>query len=116
MNDDRDLEGLRALVTGATSGIGMAAAQQLARHAAEVIVRGTAVANAINADGGKAASPRLISAGRRGRRCGPAADPVDILFNNAGGGLDRSHRGARHGHLRSALRHLDRPGRCPGAS
>ena len=26
MNDDRDLEGLRALVTGATSGIGMAAA------------------------------------------------------------------------------------------
>ena len=89
MNDDRDLEGLRALVTGVTSGIRRAAAQQLARHGAEVIVhgreaRGTAVADAINADGGKAASSRLISAGRRADDLVQQADPVDILVNNAG--------------------------------
>lgn len=60
MNEEQDLEGLSALVTGATSGIGQAAARQLARHGAEVIVhgrdliRGQAVVDAITADGGKA--------------------------------------------------------------
>jgi NAD(P)-dependent dehydrogenase (short-subunit alcohol dehydrogenase family) len=32
MNDQRDLEGFSALVTGATSGIGKAAAEELGRH------------------------------------------------------------------------------------
>jgi NAD(P)-dependent dehydrogenase (short-subunit alcohol dehydrogenase family) len=60
MSEQRDLEGLSALVTGATSGIGQAAAQELARHGAEVVVhgrdaaRGQAVAEAITAEGGKA--------------------------------------------------------------
>ena len=40
MNDNRDLEGVTALVTGATSGIGRAAAEELARHGAEVVVHG----------------------------------------------------------------------------
>ena len=39
-SEQRDLEGVSALVTGATSGIGRAAAEELARHGAEVIVHG----------------------------------------------------------------------------
>jgi NAD(P)-dependent dehydrogenase (short-subunit alcohol dehydrogenase family) len=40
MNGRRDLEGLSALVTGATSGIGKAAAEELGRHGAEIVVHG----------------------------------------------------------------------------
>jgi NAD(P)-dependent dehydrogenase (short-subunit alcohol dehydrogenase family) len=60
MNEHRDLEGLSALVTGATSGIGRAAAEHLAPNGAELIVhgrdaaRGSTVADTITADGGKA--------------------------------------------------------------
>jgi NAD(P)-dependent dehydrogenase (short-subunit alcohol dehydrogenase family) len=91
MNGQRDLEGLSALVTGATSGIGKAVAEELGRHGAEVIVhgrdtaRGEAVVEAIIADGGKA---RFVAA--------DLSDPVgldnlveqvgavDVLVNNAG--------------------------------
>jgi NAD(P)-dependent dehydrogenase (short-subunit alcohol dehydrogenase family) len=91
MNEQRDLEGLSALVTGATSGIGKAVAEELGRHGAEVIVhgrdaaRGKAVVDAITADGGKA---RFVAA--------DLSDPselddlirqvgvVDVLVNNAG--------------------------------
>jgi NAD(P)-dependent dehydrogenase (short-subunit alcohol dehydrogenase family) len=60
MNGQRDLEGLRALVTGATSGIGQAVAEELGREGANVIVhgrdatRGESVVSAITAKGGKA--------------------------------------------------------------
>jgi NAD(P)-dependent dehydrogenase (short-subunit alcohol dehydrogenase family) len=91
MNELRDLEGLSALVTGATSGIGKAVARQLACHGAEVIVhgrdatRGQAVVDAITGEGGKA---RFVAADLSN----PAelddligqAGPVDILVNNAG--------------------------------
>jgi NAD(P)-dependent dehydrogenase (short-subunit alcohol dehydrogenase family) len=91
MNEQRDLEGLSALVTGATSGIGRAAAQALARHGAEVIVhgrdlgRGGAVVDAITADGGKA---RLAAADLSDPaqldELAEQAGAVDILVNNAG--------------------------------
>ena len=91
MNGQRDLEGISALVTGATSGIGTAAAEELARHGAEVVVhgrdpdRGQAVADTITADGGKA---RFVAADLSDP-FGPddlvqQAGPVDVLVNNAG--------------------------------
>ena len=91
MSEQRDLEGLSALVTGATSGIGRAAAEELGRRGAEVMVhgrdpvRGTAVAATITAEGGTA---RFVAADLSD----PAqlddlaghADAVDVLVNNAG--------------------------------
>ena len=90
MSGQRDLEGLSALVTGATSGIGKAAAEELGRHGAEIVVhgrdadRGSAVASTITAAGGKA---RFVAADL----ADPAqldhlvdqAGPVDVLVNNA---------------------------------
>src|ERR1700733_14526768 len=91
MSKQRDLEGLSALVTGATSGIGRAAARELARHGAEVVVhgrdvaRGDAVVDAINADGGKApfAAADLSDQAQLDDLVEQAGN-VDILVNNAG--------------------------------
>ena len=91
-----DLTGAVALVTGATSGIGRAAALSLARRGAHVLVsgrdaaRGDAVVTEIRADGGRAdfiaadladaASVRALA--RRAAELG--GGHVDILVNNAG--------------------------------
>jgi NAD(P)-dependent dehydrogenase (short-subunit alcohol dehydrogenase family) len=91
MNDQRDLEGLRALVTGATSGIGQAAAEELSRQGAEIVVhgrdadRGAAVVDAIIAADGKA---RFVAADltepAQVDYLADQAGPVDVLVNNAG--------------------------------
>jgi NAD(P)-dependent dehydrogenase (short-subunit alcohol dehydrogenase family) len=91
MNEQRDLEGLSALVTGASSGIGKAAAEQLARHGAEVIVhgrdaaRGQAVAEAITAGGGKARFAAAdLSDPAQLDDLAEQAGTVAVLVNNAG--------------------------------
>ena len=87
----RDLEGKVALVTGATSGIGKAAAIQLAAQGATVIVhgrdadRGAAVVAEIENGGGSA---RFVGADlgepAEALRLARDAGDVDILVNNAG--------------------------------
>jgi NAD(P)-dependent dehydrogenase (short-subunit alcohol dehydrogenase family) len=91
MNQQRDLEGIAALVTGASSGIGRAAAEELGRHGAEVVVhgrdaaRGLAVVDSIAAEGGKA---RFVAADLTDlAQLGDLVDragTVDVLVNNAG--------------------------------
>jgi NAD(P)-dependent dehydrogenase (short-subunit alcohol dehydrogenase family) len=85
------LSNLKALVTGATSGIGKAVAVQLAKEGAEVIVhgrdadRGAETVKTITAAGGKA---RFIAADlgkpEEIQRLAAEAGELDILVNNAG--------------------------------
>jgi NAD(P)-dependent dehydrogenase (short-subunit alcohol dehydrogenase family) len=85
------LTGQRALVTGATSGIGRAVALQLARDGAEVLVhgrdaaRGAETVEEITAAGGQArfVAADLVDAGDVERLASEVGD-VDILINNAG--------------------------------
>jgi NAD(P)-dependent dehydrogenase (short-subunit alcohol dehydrogenase family) len=87
----QDLQGQKALVTGATSGLGRAIALHLARDGAEVVVhgrdaaRGAQTIEAIRAGGGRA---RFVAADLSDpaniRRLAAAAGEIDILVNNAG--------------------------------
>jgi NAD(P)-dependent dehydrogenase (short-subunit alcohol dehydrogenase family) len=86
-----DLEHQRALITGATSGIGRAAALKLGQAGAEVIVvgrdaqRGADTVAAIEAEGGRASfiAADLNDLDSVARLVDHAGD-VDILVNNAG--------------------------------
>jgi NAD(P)-dependent dehydrogenase (short-subunit alcohol dehydrogenase family) len=86
-----NLQGLTALVTGASSGIGRAVAEEFGRRGAEVIVhgrdamRGEVVVGAITADGGNA---RFVAADLTNpcelQHLVELVGSVDILVNNAG--------------------------------
>ena len=87
----RDLHGLKALVTGATSGLGRAIASQLARDGADVIVhgrdatRGGQTVEEIQSQGGSA---RFVAADLADTasiaRLAQEVGDLDILINNAG--------------------------------
>jgi len=86
-----DLRGKRALVTGASSGIGAAVARRLAREGMDLILvarrreRLEALAQAIRAQGNKACvfAADLAQEEERARLC-PQVGNVDVLINNAG--------------------------------
>ena len=86
-----NLEGQRALVTGATSGIGRAVALQLARDGAEVLVhgrdagRGAETVAEITTSGGKASFVAAdLGHAPDVQRLASEVGDVDILVNNAG--------------------------------
>ncbi|HAH11727.1 MAG TPA: short-chain dehydrogenase [Alphaproteobacteria bacterium] len=86
-----DLNGRRALVTGATSGLGERFAHVLVAHGAEVIVTGRRedrlrnLVETITRGGGVAIAQRLdVTEASSLHACVSASGPVDVLVNNAG--------------------------------
>src|SRR6195256_4082064 len=87
----RDLHGLKALVTGATSGLGRSIAFQLARDGADVTVHGRDAARGLQAveeiqlQGGRA---HFVAADLNDAasvtRLAKEVGGIDILVNNAG--------------------------------
>jgi NAD(P)-dependent dehydrogenase (short-subunit alcohol dehydrogenase family) len=87
----RDLVGKTALVTGATSGIGRAAANALAALGADLVIHGRDAergASAVDEITGAGGSARFIGADLTDlselRHLAAQIEPLDILVNNAG--------------------------------
>ncbi|MCB2067342.1 MAG: 3-hydroxybutyrate dehydrogenase [Erythrobacter sp.] len=81
------LTGKRALVTGSTSGIGLAVARALAAEGAEVVLNGFGDADAIAAlcaELGARHVPADLTTAEGAEALMAEAGPVDILVNNAG--------------------------------
>ena len=89
MTDPFRLDGSRALVTGANTGIGRAIAEAMARAGAEVVCAGRSSCDdtlaAIDAAGGEAKAIHLdLADPMAGQGVFAAERPIDILVNNAG--------------------------------
>lgn len=89
----KKLEGKIALVTGGTSGIGLATAKRFAEEGAHVYITGrrsaelqAAVAEVGNATGVQVDSTRLDQLDALFDRIGTEKGRLDVLFANAGGG------------------------------
>lgn len=107
-----DLTGRRAIVTGATSGIGFVEARELAAHGAHVVLA------VRNVDAGKAAADRipgptsvahldLSSLGSVRDFAASVEAPVDLLVNNAGVMQPPTYRTTADGHeLQFGVNHL----------
>jgi 3-hydroxybutyrate dehydrogenase len=81
------LEGKRALVTGSTSGIGLAIGRALAAEGAEVVLNGFGEAEqirALTAELGARHVPADLTTAEGVEALMAGAGPVDILVNNAG--------------------------------
>ena len=93
MGETRDLEGARAVVTGAAQGLGLGIARELAGRGARVIVadlqldKAEAECSTMRAQGLEVSAARLdITDSAAVNAFFSALDPLDILVNNAGTG------------------------------